>query len=251
MDLPPMRIKAITFYNCLLRLPFALFACCAAALLVNTAALAQQPKLATLQGDFKEALNTDVVVSGGVIVGIDGNGPFNGARLTRLIIRPGTTSTPRAVCLRVVSRDGAYTASNNYVVPADIGANEAVSLPYLSRYLDRLGEYGDTEIAVSATMGECEADDGTYAIIHSGSQPLKQLRLFVNSFNATDVYLTTSLGEEVSCEPLQGRRTSFDFVCEWPWPDTSPASINLTVKREVFGRALSPATITVLHGSES
>lgn len=221
----------------------------AAILVLSTTAFAQQPKLASLQGEFKEALNTDVVVSGGVIVGIDGSGPFNGARLNSLVIRPGTTSASRAVCLRVVSRDGAYTASNNYVIPAGIQANEPVSLPYLSRYLDRLREYGDTEIAISATMGECEADNGTYAVIHSGSQPPKQLRLFVNSFNATDVYLTTSPGEEVDCEPLQGRRTSFDFVCEWPLPDTSPAVMEITVKREVFGRALSPAKITVLRGS--
>src|SRR5690606_22658104 len=97
-----MRSTTIRFAQRHSGAPYSLLAY-AAVLLVSTTAYAQQPKLASRQGDFKEALNTDVVVSGGVIVGVDGDSPVNAARLKNLVIRPGSTVASRELCLRVVS----------------------------------------------------------------------------------------------------------------------------------------------------
>ena len=218
-------------------------------LVAASQAFSQPLQRAHLQGEFKEVLNTDVVVSGAVIAGVDSANTLNGASLKDLVIHPGTAAEPRKVCLTASSRDGAYSASNDYQIPGGLTAAEPVSLPFHSLYFEQLNGYSDTEISVRATLGGCEAHDSShYAVIHNGTDEPKQLRLFINSFSATDVYMSTSPGQEIDCDPLDGRRTTFDFVCVSPWPFAGSASIDVTVHREVFGRSLPDAKITVVRG---
>ncbi|KAA0911504.1 hypothetical protein [Pusillimonas sp. ANT_WB101] len=216
----------------------------------SSVAIAAPPKMATLKGVFNETISQDVVVSGAVIVGVSDNSVIDGKALGSLAIISEANSAASEVCLSVLTRDGVYMASNQYVFPPDTQPGDIVLLPYKkSLQLPFLAKYANLEVAVQAANGSCDAPTGnTYVVHRSDSAEQHQLRLYINSFNATDVYASFSDQNAVDCVPVEGRRTSFDYVCNVDVPAALKGAAEVTIEREIYGRELPKASVTVLYG---
>lgn len=215
----------------------------------SSTALAAPTITAQLKDRFHEVLRDDVVVSGSVIVGVANASVLDGTALRTLAISPGLAPGAE-ICLAVTTRDGVYTALNSFVVPEATRPGQPVALPYdKSQYLARLGVYADTEVAIMASAGPCSVVAGKNYLVHRyGTARINTIRLFVNSFGATDVYASTS-GPATDCTPItEGRRTTFDFICELALRQEDKGEFKATVQRERFGRQLPDVSVLIRHG---
>ncbi|MFO7542413.1 MAG: hypothetical protein R6W97_06320 [Thiobacillus sp.] len=210
--------------------------------LMPSAAHPSPPFIAKLDRDhFFESNSPDVNVSGSVIVGVLGNNAsggdsIQGLQLTNPVSPRETSDSP--VCLTVQSRDGAYFSRNTFNLPGGSGGN-LVRIPYdKSKFLDKLKRYSRNELAMLATPGKCEnKTNGYYVIDAAATKPPESIRVFINSFGATDVFYRAGGGSFVPCTPIsEGRRTSFDYWCDVPWP--RGGKLNVDIQRERFGREM-------------
>jgi hypothetical protein len=200
-------------------------------------AAAQQAPLAKLLSDpFVESYDPDVAVSGNVIVGVMTPAAASGIVDKAITVRVGEAEDGANLCLRAASRDGIYTSKNLYALPAELGAEGVVTLPYPSTKRDLVREYGEGEMALTATQGNCDAGSADFYLpIGSKPQDASGVVVYVNSFGATDVFYEID-DKPVPCAYIdEGRRTTYDFVCRL---DAIPTEVATTVKilRERFGR---------------
>jgi hypothetical protein len=152
------------------------------------------------------------------------------------------------ICLRVASRDGIYTSKNVYSGPAH--SSGPVLLPYKSTLLDVVSGYGDDEIALAATTGECDSGSADYWLLSSAKQTQPaDVAIYLNSFGATDVFYQLDDTVE-ACDYLsKGRRTTFDFICRLG-PIESHADVPVTIIRERFGREQPAVELRILSPSQ-
>ena len=197
-------------------------------------ASAQDPEPATLVSkELQENYQPDVAVSGNVIVGVMTDVARGAIATNELALWAHAPAAGKFVCLKASSQDGIYTSRNVYQLPTN--PDGRVPLPYESSMEDVVSQYRD-EIALAATTGECDSGSSDYYLVSKrGSGPAKNIVVYLNSFGATDAYVTTGDGEE-ACEFIsEGRRTSFDFICRL---EATPAlgPVKVTIYRERFGR---------------
>lgn len=216
--------------------------------LMPLAALAAPPHVAKLVGSFHESENVDVKVSGSVIVGVASINASNGKAVRSLQLLHAPTPANRQVCLTVQSRDGVYLSRNTFELPEG-SAKSMVQIPYNhSTRLGRLARYGADELAISASTGSCANRANTYYVVDAtATKPPESLRIFVNSFGATDVfYRTGSRGPYLECTPIEeGRHTTFDFWCSVPWPRAGSDRLEVEIQRETYGRELPAVALTL------
>jgi hypothetical protein len=216
-------------------------------------AIAIEPASAKLVESFYESVQPEVNVSGNVIAGVMGTSALTGDSVRNILVYPALEGGIRDICLRVVSRDGIYTSRNVYRLPDSI-AGEPVRLPYdKSSQLELLGSYADKDIAMTAVLGSCDTADSLYYVISaSNSEQAENIRLYINSFGATDVYYQVLLGDsewsdaEVCTYVSEGRRTTFDFWCDVPGALATGNRTELRIQRERFGRAQPAVDIRVI-----
>lgn len=211
---------------------------------------AQLPAQAELKGAFNERMSPDVVVSGAVVVGVSSAAHFDGGSLAALAVFPSPGMG--TVCLTVETHDGVYTSRNEYAIPQGLNARVPVRLPYeRSRYLGELSQYQDHGLALKATPGGCSDETAGGRVL-----PLQRidqlgnrdLRFYINAIGATDIFISTE-EREGYCQPVSGRQTSFDHICQIALPtdaDTAQRHITVRVDRERYGRELPSATVIVL-----
>lgn len=213
---------------------------------LSGAAAAAPPLEAELVGAFFETEQVDVAVSGSVVVGVTSTGVQGGQSVDKLLVLHAAGDVQ--VCLTMLSRDGVYYSRNTFRLP-EAGAGRAVRLPYRSNLRDRLGNYAATDLAMRASAGSCEHGSNLYYVLGAaGSQAPEAIRVFVNSFGATDVfYRSEAQGLEGTCTPVaEGRRTSFDHWCDIPWPAGRAERVEVGIERERYGREMPAVTLTLV-----
>jgi hypothetical protein len=222
-------------------------------LLASATALGAPPHVARLVGNFHETEAVDVNVSGSVIVGVASANAVGGKAVQSLQLLHAPSPDKRQVCLTLQSRDGVYYSRNTFELPAD-SAGSVVRIPYdKSSRLDRLARYGRDELAMRATAGSCETSTSQYYVLDaSAARPPESIRVFVNSFGATDVFHSSGRGKSSPCTPVgEGRRTAFDYWCEIPWPRGGSDKLAVEIQRERFGRDMPPVSLTLFLKSGS
>jgi hypothetical protein len=213
---------------------------CLAVAFAPGAAYGAEPVRAVLDGPFHEAVNTEVSVSGTVVVGLGISGTaFRGSPAG---MRVATTSP--VVCLVVQSRDGVYFSRNQFSRPEGTVSAESLLLPYEgTRQLALLRGYQDGELVAYASPGPC-SEPTEVLLVPQRAAPVEHIDIMVNGFgaNATSVELG---GAMHSCREItEGRRTAFDFRCSVAVADIPPDG-KVTIHRERYGRPLPEAMITL------
>lgn len=200
-----------------------------------TAASAQDTVSAELVSDpFVESYEPEVSVSGNVVVGIMTTAVAAAIASDRIAINAPAGAGGQHLCLKAASRDGIYTSRNVYVVPD--GATGSLHLPYRSKLTDVVSDYGEHEIALSATAGDCDSGATDYYLLGSSDDSTADTTvMYLNSFGATDVFV--EIDDEIApCEYIsEGRRTTFDFICTLNLDD-GDGDVAINVLRERFGR---------------
>lgn len=210
------------------------------------AAMAAPPLEAELVGAFFETEQVDVAVSGSVVVGVTSAAVQGGKSVDNLVLLHAA-GDPQ-VCLTMLSRDGVYYSRNTFRLP-DAGAGQTVRLPYRSNLRDRLGNYEASDLAMRASAGTCEHNSNVYYVLGTtGGAAPGAIRVFVNSFGATDVfYRSEAQGLEGACTPIaEGRRTSFDHWCDIPWPAGGAKRVDIGIERERYGREMPAVTLSLV-----
>lgn len=208
-----------------------------AALLVclSAVATAQEPVSAVLVSDpFEESYEPEVSVSGNVVVGIMTTAVALAIARDQVAVSAASDAGGKQLCLKAASRDGIYTSRNVYAVPE--GAAGAVRLPYLSKLSDVVRDYGEHDIALTATAGDCDSGEADYFLLGSTTDKGESTAvMYVNSFGATDVFV--EIGDAIeTCEYIsEGRRTTFDHICPLA-VRAGDGAVDVTIIRERFGR---------------
>jgi hypothetical protein len=207
---------------------------------------------ATLTGEFHEAVQEEVSVSGSVVVGVAAAGALSGpATLSGLII---PSSSP-LICLTVLSQDGVYFARNTYQVPEQAQSDAAafVLLPFEgTKRRDLISSFGPGEMSVRATPGDCAVASDTY-LVASDATAFATVDILINAFGATDVYYRTGDDSEGECaEFVEGRRTSYDYRCQIPVSamTMTRGRHSVFIERERYGRLLGEVEIELDFGPE-
>jgi len=212
---------------------------------------------AVLDGKFHEKLEADVNVSGNIIVGVMISSAHLGLTSDALAILPSGASTTQ-VCLKITTRDGAYTSENLFIGKGD--PKDILHLPYQSKYLKVLNSYPSDagNVAITATSGECSqsktADYYLPGRLDSDNQlpDTEGIRIYINGFDATDVSYQLKGAQEwlpaEDCDYIEeGRHTAYNFACEIAeFPENVATPVSVRILREVYGRDLEPVTFKIL-----
>jgi len=213
-----------------------------------TAASAQDTVSAELVSDpFVESYEPEVSVSGNVVVGIMTTAAVAAIANDQIAINATADTGGQRLCLKAASRDGIYTSRNVYALPSDAGN---VRLPYRSKLANVVNDYGEHEIALSATTGDCDSGASDYFLLTSAADgETESAVMYLNSFGATDVFVEVN-GELATCDYIsEGRRTTFDFICPLDL-STGTNAIPVTVIRERFGREQPSISLTVIGATQ-
>ena len=207
-------------------------------------ASAQDTVSAELVSDpFVESYEPEVSVSGNVVVGIMTTAAAAAIAKDQIAVNATAATGGQRLCLKAASRDGIYTSRNVYSLPGEAGN---VHLPYRSELGDVVDSYGEHEIALSATVGDCDSGGSDYFLLGStGGDDTGSAVMYLNSFGATDVFV--EINDEIeSCEYIsEGRRTTFDFICPLDL-GAGAGPVPVTVIRERFGREQPSVSLTVI-----
>jgi hypothetical protein len=216
-----------------------------AALTVLIAAPAVKAEtLALATEGFREELLPEARISGRLVAGVQHQGPPAGAVSVAAYV-------PRAwaaglACARVVSVDGTYEAASVYVVPADWAGGRA-TLPYPTRYGERLGRAPADGIALRLSKGGCDAPPEELAVADWNDGADRAPAILVNSFQADTVF--AYLGQTtqpIQCRPVElDGRSAYDMRC--PLEGLSgEGSVTVDLLRVIDGQA-APKTSVILH----
>lgn len=212
---------------------------------------AQETPQASLVSDFIETFQPDVGVSGNVVAGVMWASAAAALSTDALTIAPRAGVSGGVLCLRAVSRDGIYASRNEYRLPkAPAGAR--VQIPYRTRHREHLEAVGPAGLAIAATRGPCgEAARAYYLTAGAAPRPGDRVQIQVNSFGATDVLVELRDGdawsEPEACEYLaEGRRTTFDHVCQVDPARVRDGDVTLRIVRERYGREQPPVELRLI-----
>lgn len=215
--------------------------------------LCKAQEVALAENSLNEEVKPAATISGLLVLGaIRQNGAFSD-HVTM------TASLPKDwggkdICISLISADGLYEARNTYSIDTnwDGGVTE---IPYPTKYSDRLLKLEQNELAISTTMGDCEAPEvGSLMPIAWRSKDAAAssiISLYANGFGADEVFVY--VGNDPSTDPVDcriietGVRTVFDTVCEF---DVSNVNQNQPVEIElvrISGGQMSPSEFIELE----
>lgn len=199
---------------------------------------------------FRESLQSDVSVSGHVVVGVAATSASTGSALLAGITVPRMGDE---VCVLVQSRDGNYQARNAFKVLAEHQSSPGrwVSLDMRQTRQSRLlKSYAEGDVALSIKPGDCDQSGSTWLIANGGEGVGDSVDILINSINATSVFVILGEQDEIECtEFLEGRRTSFDFRCRLPRSLLNEKETAIQIGRERYGRPLPPVSMTLIGGA--
>lgn len=168
-------------------------------------------------GKFKESYDSAVPVSGSTIVGVrlgeaKGNVTVGDTQLALV--------TAINICVRVVTRDGRFSANNIYKLSNPLSDVDRVRLsPVTLNYAEVLSNYKLDDLAVSAFAardGACLSSEAAF-LPHLVSQqrPWRYLTILVNSSARYSVLLLEEKRKKVLCQRIsQGPLIAYDQKCQ-------------------------------------
>ena len=184
------------------------------------------------QGSFKESYDSAVPVSGSAIVGVrlgeaDGN----------VVVRDTQLALHKAadVCVRVVTRDGRFSANNIYKLPTPLPDVNRVRLsPVTLNYVQALSSYKKDDLAVSAFPaqdGACLPSEVAFIPqLANPQRPWPYLTILINSGGRHCLLLVQNKQQKVRCQPIsQGSRIAYDQRCQVPVDILSEGGNNFTL----------------------
>lgn len=197
---------------------------------------------------FNESVQSEVAVSGNVVVGAAATSAQTGGALLAGVVVPRLDDS---ICVVLQSRDGVYFAQNGFIVPSEDKARPGRWMQVdlgASRQSALLGGYGEGDLAVAVKPGPCGVGAEKWLVAGRTDAPDDEpVDILVNAFGATDVRAIIGSDDEVQCdEYLEGRRTNFDFRCRVPRHLLSAAIVPVRVERERFGRPLAPVSMDLV-----
>jgi hypothetical protein len=199
-----------------------------------------------LSDPFFERYQPEVDVSGNVIVGVMTMAAAGALTDDMLGVRLSQMAQATDLCLRATSADGIYTSRNHYRLPAD--QTGSIHLPYSSSMQEVVAGYGDLDVAIAASVGDCNSSGTDYYVVGSlDAAQSADTVIFLNSFGATDVFVEVDGSDELpeACEPItEGRRTTYDFYCRVV--TNAADSVSLNIIRERFGREQPGVRLTLV-----
>jgi len=210
--------------------------------------LAADATFATLES-FEEQINSEVNVSGHVVVGLMGVSAFQGIQQKTLAISALSLKQGDSLCLNVNSRDGVYSLNGQYIV--DDNPEQLLMLGYPTNEPDIVESFKQDTVALTARVGSCQNSVLHYLLPQLAETDPKEALLAVNGFEATDVFysVTSASGDTVNGECFyieEGRHTAYDYSCKIPLASDS-ASFELRIERELYGRELPAVDIRLLR----
>lgn len=198
-----------------------LFAICLSYAVSHSAELQVLPDLSADLNSFRENFDEAVPVTGNIVVGLRvGNSSGKVSVEDTFLAPPAGTN----VCVRAVTKDGRFSASNVYrfASPEQISraaiAGKAHLLPVTRNYKENLSKYAMDDLAISAFT---ESKDGCIPgvtpylpqIIGSPAETAA-LTIFVNSGGRTTRLIHNSSKTTVQCNPLpDGARIAYNQKC--------------------------------------
>lgn len=205
-----------------------------------------------LDGDrFVERLAEQVPVSGLVVRGVllehGSIGPW--PTISVFVV---SSQADDPICVRLVSRDGTYSADNTYLLPAMTTPGFVGLDLSKSQYLRQLDRPSEDEFAVLAHWGRCsDRNPGPALVSTRSAAPAPAgaaLRVLVNAEQATTTLLVEGLVEvkAARCQPIdEGRRTSFDTTCVVPNLPSLAEIEGLRIERRKFDQRQPPTRLAV------
>lgn len=202
----------------------ALFACAlllAMGLPLAVAYSAELPELRADLSSFRENFDEAVPVTGNIVVGLRmGNGSGRVSAEDTFLAPPAGMN----VCVRAVTKDGRFSASNIYRfaspehVSRAAAAGKAHLLPVTRKYKENLGKYAMDDLAVCAfTEGKdgCTPGATPYLPQIVASEPgPAALTVLVNSGGRTSRLTHNASKTTVQCTPLpDGARIAYNQKC--------------------------------------
>lgn len=209
------------------------------ALASSAGAGAQEARL-SLNGAFREAFSAGPV-SGTrsnrtveTLVGVRIGSPDMAFDAANIHIGLGQAEARGPLCLRVIARDGRYSASATYNAASARGL-PAVEAP--TRYADQLKAYRATDMAIAAFVAPgCDVSKASelFAVLHGPPGRDAQLIVQVNSSaSRTRAQLSQSgrpVGDLTTCPPVEGGpRIGFTGECRIAIEQAAPGSYTLTL----------------------
>ncbi|MDD4702401.1 MAG: hypothetical protein PHI96_09290 [Desulfovibrio sp.] len=170
---------------------------------------------------FRESYDQAVPVSGSAIVGLRLGESSESASVRSMYLVPPPDMD---VCVRVITRDGRFSASNiyTYATPEQVrqaATGDKVRLsPITLRYADVLSAYGMDDLAFSsfsARVGACMPEISVYLPqVASPDMDWKTLTVLINSGGRYSRILLRSGKYSVPCRGItKGAHIAFDQKC--------------------------------------
>lgn len=208
---------------------------------------AAEPAFAKLQ-NFEEKINTDVNVSGHVVVGLMGEYAFQGVQREKLAVGARFLKRGDQFCLRVSSRDGVYSMDGRYTFENNTESELMLAYPTLNR--DIVAGFERDNVALAVNPGRCGSNRLTFLLPHLSTAFPTEVLLAINGFQATDVFFsiesTDGVAVDGECEYIEeGRHTAYDFMCSVPLPEGG-APYDLKIERELYGREMPVVKLQLL-----
>ena len=199
------------------------------------------PAMALEPSFFEEKINSEVDVSGHVIVGLMGSLAFQGIQQEQLVVSSSALGIGDSLCLKVSSRDGIYLLDGQYAV--DHLPEQQVQLDYPTTKAEMVNGFKQDTVALSARLGACGSTTQHYLLPHFAQAVPKEVLLAINGFEATDVFFSIwsvddGPVEEGVCDYIEhGRHTAYDYTCIVPLIGES-SLYHIKIERELYGREL-------------
>lgn len=184
------------------------------------AAPATNQNIAEIKADptsFKESYDSEVPVSGSTIVGVRlGHSDGNVAVDETMLAAVNSTD----ICVRTVTRDGRFSASNIYKSSGLPPKQQKVRLsPITLKYSKALSNYKFDDFAVfafPAQDGACFPENVAFLPqLASNQTQLDQLTILINSSGRYSEIIIEHIGKKIYCQRFsQGSQIAYDQACE-------------------------------------
>lgn len=214
----------------------------------------------TLSGDIRETYGDYVRVSGGVLVGLELEGPAGNALVDVTGLTLVTPAGELKVCFDAASHDGFYSATGDLDVVNDSARAVLIAKKEQWKLSDKAARYTDDGFAARAALGpDCRLQRAAplLPVRAAGNQELSVLVASINSQRAVNVSAVIEDGSGAihpgSCHAL-GRESArtFDTVCKFELASIAPGPIEVIVRRlprsgptreEAFSAYLPPSYV--------
>ncbi|MFN3890355.1 MAG: hypothetical protein ACK4MV_08155 [Beijerinckiaceae bacterium] len=176
--------------------------------------------------------------------------PFDPSRL-EVLLPPKPAG--RSLCVRIISRDGRYSAQGRYILAGP--ANARARLEFTTQFEKVLRGYAGADIAVHAFSADtCSNPEKTEHIIFSSSQSNEFLVLKLRGGDARVRAQLGRAGKPVSspvlCDQADGVRVGFTSYCQLPVGRLDPGAYQISigetrsdgsVRVKTYSLAIAPA----------